>query len=200
MGEVIALDDLIKHIHHISDKNIPGAIVECGTWRGGCLAFIAKSMEMLNDPRPVWAFDSFEGMPEPGDKDGKTEHEWWYEGWCKATVEEFWETMELANVNRTYVRAVKGWFEESFDQISNEEVGPISILRLDSDWYESQMICLKKWWQNVSIGGVVISDDYHVWQGDRQAFDEFLASLPTGSYEFFPPVPKHSKAFAKKLR
>ena len=66
MGEVIALDDLIKHIHHISDKNIPGAIVECGTWRGGCLAFIAKSMEMLNDPRPVWAFDSFEGMPEPG--------------------------------------------------------------------------------------------------------------------------------------
>ena len=52
----------------------------------------------------------------------------------------------------------------------------------------------------MSIGGVIISDDYHVWQGDRQAFDEFLASLPTSSYEFFPPVPKHSKAFAKKLR
>jgi hypothetical protein len=199
MGESVALDDLIKHVHYIKDNKISGAVVECGTWRGGCLAFLIKSMEMLDDPRTAWAFDSFEGMPEPGTKDGKTEHEWWYEGWCKATVEEFWETMEMADIDKASVRAVKGWFDESFDKISNKEVGPISILRLDSDWYESQMACLIKWWPNVSPGGLVISDDYHVWQGDKQAFDEFLSSLPSSSFEFFQPVPHRAKAYVKKL-
>ena len=199
-GKIQALKDLVPHLEYITESKVGGALVECGTWRGGCLAFMAKAMELLGDSRFAWAFDSFEGMPKPGSNDGRTEHEWWYPGWCTATVDEFWDTIELIGLDRERVRAVKGWFEESFKKVGNDEVGPIALLRLDADWYESQMACLRKWWPNVSLGGLVVSDDYHVWKGDRLAFDEFLATLPQNSFEFYLPRPPARFAFVRKLQ
>ncbi|HEY2771698.1 MAG TPA: TylF/MycF/NovP-related O-methyltransferase [Solirubrobacteraceae bacterium] len=54
----------------------------------------------------------------------------------------------------------------------------IALLRLDTDWYESTRHELTHLWPRLSVGGVLILDDYGHWQGARRATDEFFDSLP----------------------
>src|SRR5256885_815316 len=48
-------------------KNVPGVVVECGTWRGGMIAGIA---DVLGSNRRYYLFDSFEGLPPAREIDG----------------------------------------------------------------------------------------------------------------------------------
>ena len=50
----------------------------------------------------------------------------------------------------------------------------ISILRLDTDWYESTRHELEHLYPRLSPGGVLLLDDYGYWEGAREAVDEFL--------------------------
>ena len=50
----------------------------------------------------------------------------------------------------------------------------ISILRLDTDWYESTKFELEILYPKLVIGGVLIVDDYGHWSGARQAVDEYF--------------------------
>ena len=50
----------------------------------------------------------------------------------------------------------------------------IAILRLDTDWYDSSKFELQKLFKNVVKGGVIILDDYYLWNGQKEATDEFL--------------------------
>src|SRR3989338_6864292 len=42
-------------------KNVPGAFVECGVWKGRTLLMLAP---LAGPTRAVWGFDSFHGFPE----------------------------------------------------------------------------------------------------------------------------------------
>jgi len=59
--------------------------------------------------------------------------------------------------------------------IESKRMGPIALLRLDGDWYESTKICLDGLYNHVVPGGVVVIDDYGHWEGCRRAVDEFIA-------------------------
>ena len=56
--------------------------------------------------------------------------------------------------------------------------GPISLLRLDTDWYASTKHELVHLYPKLVAGGVLIIDDYGDWEGARQAVDEYLGALP----------------------
>ena len=50
----------------------------------------------------------------------------------------------------------------------------ISLLRLDTDFYESTKIELEILYPKLSSGGVLIIDDYGHWKGSRKAVDEYF--------------------------
>ena len=50
----------------------------------------------------------------------------------------------------------------------------ISLLRLDTDWYDSTVHELKHLYDRLTPGGVIVFDDYGYWEGARKAVDEFL--------------------------
>src|SRR5437879_4892585 len=54
-------------------KAIPGAVVECGTWRGGMIAGIA---DVLGSKRRYFLFDSYEGLPPAKEIDGQAALAW----------------------------------------------------------------------------------------------------------------------------
>ena len=47
-------------------------------------------------------------------------------------------------------------------------------MRLDTDFYESTKIELEVLYKKLSIGGVLIIDDYGNWLGAKKAVDEFF--------------------------
>ena len=64
------LHALITATRYIQQHRIPGAIVECGVWRGGSMHAVARTLDELGDhSREIYLFDTFEGMPPPTDKD-----------------------------------------------------------------------------------------------------------------------------------
>jgi O-methyltransferase len=167
----IANLELVQHA-----ANISGNIYECGVWKGGMIAGIA---ELLGGKRKYYLFDSFEGLPEAKDIDGADAINWqqdknspnYFEN-CSAREEEAMEAMKLSGANYTIV---KGWFSQSLPMHKASE--PIAVLRLDADWYESTMDCLKYLYPKVSYGGIIIIDDYYAWDGCSKAVHDYLSSI-----------------------
>ena len=55
----------------------------------------------------------------------------------------------------------------------------IALLRLDTDWYESTYHELVHLYPRLSVGGILIIDDYGYWQGARRAVDRYFAEQGT---------------------
>jgi len=53
--------------------------------------------------------------------------------------------------------------------------GPIALLRLDTDWYESTRHELEHLYPRLVRGGVLVIDDYGHWAGARKAVDDYIA-------------------------
>jgi len=70
---------------------------------------------------------------------------------------------------------IKGKVE---DTLKNKRKLPkkISILRLDTDFYESTKIELEILFPRLVKGGVLIVDDYGFWKGAKKAVDEYFCS------------------------
>ena len=64
------------------------------------------------------------------------------------------------------------WFQNTVP-IDAGKLGPIALLRLDGDWYDSTKICLEHLYPLLSPGGIIIMDDYWTWEGCRKATDEY---------------------------
>ena len=148
-------------------------IVECGTWRGG---MSAGMVEVGGFNRDYYFFDSFEGLPPVKEIDGKAAKA--YEDslstpGCVASEEDFRQTMSMTGCPQEKIHTCKGFFENSFSGFSPPK---IAALRLDCDWYDSVLICLKKFWDHILPGGLILIDDYHGWEGCSKAVHEFLAS------------------------
>lgn len=55
----------------LEKNNIQGNYVECGVWRGGSAAILAYRAQKEGKGRQVHLFDSFAGLPEPSQEDGR---------------------------------------------------------------------------------------------------------------------------------
>jgi hypothetical protein len=163
------------------NENVPGALVECGVWRGGCSGAMAYAGRKSN--RLVHLFDSFEGLPEPVSAlDGALSVEYSANhasgelkpiGQCVAPMEDVRTLLSILRIDFSKVVFHKGWFQDTLPADA-PSIGSIAVLRLDGDWYESTKICLNYLYDKVSPGGYVIIDDYGHWEGCKRAIDEFF--------------------------
>jgi O-methyltransferase len=163
------LRTLWKLSHRVSAEHLEGAFVECGSYNGGTGAILAHAA--ARSGRMVWLFDSFEGMPEPGAEDGERAKAW--VGECLGQEAMVREVLTRVDVQPDRVRIVKGWFQ---DTLGPSPTGPIALLHLDADWYDSTKTILEQFYDRVRPGGYLVLDDYGQWPGCRRALDEFLAS------------------------
>ena len=157
-------------------KDVPGAVVECGTWRGGMIAGIA---DVLGSSRCYYLFDSFEGLPPAREIDGPAALAWQadksgpnYHNNCAASEDDAREAMSQSPA-KDY-RIIKGWFNSTLSTMDPNE--KIALLRMDADWYDSTKCILEHLGHHVVPGGIVIEDDYTVWEGVRRAVDEYAAA------------------------
>lgn len=163
------LRTLWRLANRASTDAMHGAFVECGSCNGGTGAILAHVA--AKDGRPVWLFDSFEGLPEPKPQDGERAKAW--VGECLGQEAMVREVLSRVGARADRVRIVKGWFD---DTLGPAETGPIALLHLDADWYESTMTILNNFYDRVVPGGYLVFDDYGHWPGCRRALDEFLAN------------------------
>jgi O-methyltransferase len=165
------LEGLYRLTRQVIRDDVPGDFVECGTCNGGTAAVIAAAGLRGND-RILWLFDSFEGLPPAGVKDGARAAE--FMGKCLGQVETVMEVLERVNAPPERVKIVPGWFDRTFP---TAETGTVALPHCDADWYESVALTLDRFYDSVTPGGIIVFDDYGFWQGCKSAVDEFLAGL-----------------------
>jgi O-methyltransferase len=163
------LHNLYVLAERIDEEHTPGDVVECGVYKGGTAAIMARLATRSKLSRTVWLFDSFQGMPPTTDVDGAQAAQW--VGKLATSQEEVARLVQLAGADMRRVRIVGGFFEHSFKSV---EIPRIALLNLDCDWYESVRLCLRKFYDSVVPGGFVSFDDYGYWPGCKAAVDEFF--------------------------
>ncbi len=180
----------IAAIDHIVQNKIPGSIVECGVWKGGSVAtFLYQLIEHNDISRDVYLFDTFAGMSEPSAHDMKNKNKnknnsymiekhknlqkETHNLWCYAPLDVVKETMKNTKYPSNKINYIKGKVEDTLPG-NSVSIKKIAILRLDTDFYESTKVELENLYPKVSSGGMVILDDYGVWQGVRKAVDEYF--------------------------
>jgi O-methyltransferase len=172
---------LIQAVRYVSLNCITGSIVECGVWKGGSMAAVAKTLLQLQDlERDLYLFDTFQGMTEPTSNDvdhsGKYASELLVEDpgikCADAPLESVQKVLYETRYPKEKIHFVRGKVE---DTISKSSPDSISLLRLDTDWYESTKHELVHLFPRLSHRGVLIIDDYGHWKGSRQACDEYFS-------------------------
>ena len=92
--------------------------------------------------------------------------------WAYSPMDEVRMNVSSIGYPSSRLRFVKGRVEHTVPRDAPEQ---ISVLRLDTDWYESTRHELIHLYPRISIGGVLIIDDYGHWEGARRAVDEYLS-------------------------
>lgn len=178
----------IQAIRYIHRHSIPGDIVECGVWRGGAIMAAALTLNQLgNSDRKFYLYDTFAGMSRPSGKDvpmpgtgdidvpetfRNTQTGEDSSDWCCASLADVKANLSTVPYNQDNFIFVEGKVEDTLPEI---QPGTISILRLDTDWYESTRVEMESLMPLLSPKGVLIIDDYYRWKGNKDAVDEYLA-------------------------
>jgi O-methyltransferase len=177
---VVALRDAVDYVTRAA---VPGAIVECGVYRGGSMMAVAKTLVARGDTgRHLYLFDTFTSMPPAGDRDvdiwGRSGRLWAdtansHPDWSYLAPGEVEDLMVGAGYDRELVHVVPGLVE---DTVPAEAPDEIALLRLDTDWYQSTAHEMEHLFPRVADGGVVIIDDYGYFLGAQEAVDEYFES------------------------
>jgi len=180
---------LIKAIEHIRNNRVKGDFVECGVWKGGNLILFEKMMEKLKIKRKIYAYDTYEGMTVPG----KFDYTYKKESAKKiihvlkkkkadpkknivlaeCSLEEVKKNYNKSTIQNKNLVCIKGPVEKTL-KIKKNIPKKISILRLDTDWYESTKTELEILFPLLSKNGILIIDDYGYWGGAKKAVDDYF--------------------------
>ena len=178
---------LVIAVRHLVRRGVPGAFAECGVWRGGSVLAMIETLRQIDAAdRDIYLYDTFEGMTEPTERDSSPVDRHALEYWRDSEGRPWPELFDPSTFSEESVRElllstgypaerlhfVRGPVEET---LPARAPGPLALLRLDTDWYESTRHELVHLYPLLADGGVLIVDDYGHWEGCRRAVDEYFS-------------------------
>lgn len=174
---------IIQSINHIKKNNIDGDLVECGIWEGGNIILFGYLLRKFNLVKKIYAYDTYSGMVEPSihdttfkDSDLKNSKNIYKsnDGWVKCDLKKVKMNISkfIDNYDKDYV-FIEGDVRETLNY-QNNLPDKISLLRLDTDFYESTSKELEVLFPRLQKDGVLIIDDYGHWKGQKKAVDEYF--------------------------
>ncbi len=170
-------------VRYLVQAGIPGAVVECGVWKGGSMMAAALTLlECDSLDRDLYLFDTFAGLPPAEAIDVSYRGETFeqlcsdpaslhFADRCRCGISEVRANMESIGYPTPRLHLVQGLVE---DTIPIEAPQEIALLRLDTDWYRSTYHELVHLFPRLSEGGILIIDDYGYWQGAKAATDQYF--------------------------
>jgi len=134
-----------------TSPDVPGDIVECGTWKGGSAANLSCVCKIVG--RKLLIYDSFEGLPEgiQGDRQAK----FYKKGDYCGTLEEVKKNISGYGEIES-CEFVKGWFRETLPHLNS----PILLAFLDVDLEASLDTCVRYIWPNLVERGYIFTDEF----------------------------------------
>jgi O-methyltransferase len=133
-------------------REVPGAILQVGVWRGGTGALMAACAAKLGLEEPVFLCDTWRGVVKSGPVDTYY-HDGKHDDASPEMVERLAMKLGLENVT-----LLEGVFpEETADRIADRT---FRLCHCDVDVYQSASDVLEWVWPRLAGGGMIVFDDY----------------------------------------
>lgn len=173
ISKILAHYELYKKV-----MDLPGAIVECGVFKGASLSRFAMFRELFENPfsRKIIGFDIFGKFPETSFEQDKSFRQNFINGAGEESIskEQLIKILEHKGVNK-FVELIKGDIVKTIpDYIKKNPQLKISLLNLDTDIYEPAVTILQELYPRIVKGGILILDDYGIFPGETKAVDEYF--------------------------
>lgn len=176
-----------ESVEKVIRENIEGDLVEMGVALGAQIIAFNFALIDHNQHRKIHAFDSFRGIPLAGPKDTQQpgleeithdvnlplEQRLISSGVTSHSLIQVKSNFRSLGLDMENVNFYEGWFQDTLPEHS-EKIEKISVLRLDGDLYESTMISMEYLYPKVSVGGIVIVDDYGL-DGCKLALEDYFS-------------------------
>jgi len=157
--------------------NLPGAIVECGVFKGASIIRFATFREILESSysRKLIGFDTFSNFPSQNSMDDAKYIDY-FETMCgygmsKNELEQIFSYKGFKNielVEGNLLETIPIYFEKNYSL-------KIALLHVDVDVYDATKHCLDNLFDKVVRGGIILLDDYSTAvAGATRAIDEFI--------------------------
>ena len=150
------LDVLTLGLKQVGNQG--GLYLEFGVFSGNTINHIAGQVD-----KPVYGFDSFEGLPER---------------WRDSLGAGHFKVNALPEV-RSNVTLVKGWFDKTLPDYLKTHPGHVAFLHVDCDLYSSTRTIFDCLAPRIRPGTVIVFDEYFGYPGWREgefkAFQELIA-------------------------
>lgn len=175
MSTLKLLDNVQFCVEDALTHGVPGDLIEAGVWRGGMTILMRAILAAYGDTeRLVWVADSFAGLPPPDPRRYPADEGLDYSGIPELAVslEQVRSYFDRYGLLDDRVRFLKGWFR---DTLPYAPAGPLAVVRLDGDLYESTTDALTHLYPRLSVGGYLIVDDYGAIPACREAVHDYRA-------------------------
>lgn len=178
------LATLERGLARIDAEGVPGDVFELGVALGGSAAVLADGM---GPGRAFHGYDVFGMIPPPSERDDQHTHERYetiaggsatglggdtYYGYLDDLYDRVSDTLSSFGqpVDGQRVSLHKGTFEETL-----HPTGPVAFAHIDADWYEPVKLCFERLHPHLSVGGLIVLDDFFDYAGCATATHEYLA-------------------------
>ena len=163
-----ANESFILYSTVVAQRHLPGDLAEVGVFEGASAKLICEA----NRSRTLHLFDTFAGMPPMKGRESRVFREHQYA--CSLAA------VQAYLGSYSHVLYYQGLFPAPAKDLTDLT---FSFVHLDVDLYGSTWDCLEYFYPRLVAGGVIISHDYSIQQGVRDAFDDFLANRPENVIE-----------------
>ncbi|HED36151.1 MAG TPA: hypothetical protein ENJ08_18300 [Gammaproteobacteria bacterium] len=210
-------DEQYHHFYRCMDflgnNGIEGDILEYGSADGTSITMLhATAQEMLkrreNIDFRIFAFDSFEGLPEATGidqhyhTDASAPGVKFVKGGYGFSLEHVQQKLHEEIGNTDHITLIKGWYDKSLtDELRTQHnINKASFINIDCDFYESTRTALQ-WCRPLIQQGTIISfDDWYCYKaredhGEMRAFSEFLKDNPELSAMKYSQYSWHGQSF-----
>ena len=143
--------------------------------------------------RKLNVYDVFGMIPPPSENDGNDIHNRYkiikegksngingelYYGYEKNLLNKVKQNLKNFGLkNDDNISLIQGLYEET---LKIKEA--VAFAHIDCDWYSSVMTCLMQIEPNLSLGGIIIIDDYYDWSGCKKAVDDYFSNYDKKQY------------------
>jgi len=170
----------------VAGNRVPGAYLEFGVWRGSTFAQFYHAFRRHRLAVAMYAFDSFEGLPEPAGVDAVGDgYEPFSAGQFRCSALDFVAELRGRGVPENAYTIVAGFYEDTLRPELVDKLGleRAALVWIDCVLYESARSVLGWLRPLLQDGTVLMFNDFyrfkgHPGLGERRALAEFLASEP----------------------
>jgi hypothetical protein len=173
LSKILSQYELYKKI-----INLPGAIVECGIFKGASLIRFAGFRDIFGNSfsNKIIGFDTFDEFPDTNfDEDQKYRDKFIENAGINSIGElQLLEVLKYKGIEKN-IELVKGDICKTVPEyVKNNPHLKIALLNLDVDIYEPAVTILEELYPRICNGGVLILDDYATFPGETKAVDDYF--------------------------